>query len=119
MNVYTFVKAKTCSCELSIGVDDPRFGWHGPDFDDSIPSTVALDAANYFPTIHIAPDSNGFDPEHLKDVGIVVYKAYLDPTEGNKVSLEPVEAYAGSLYKDDKDPNTGMTKFLDTISSLL
>lgn len=40
---------------------------------------------------------------------------YLDPSEGNKVNFEAVEAYAGSLYKDDKDPNTGVTKFIDTI----
>jgi hypothetical protein len=54
-------------------------------------------------------------PEHLKDIGVVVFRAYLDPTEGNKVTLAPVEAYAGSLYKDDKDPNTGVSKFIDEI----
>jgi hypothetical protein len=81
----------------------------------SIPNTIALDAANYFSTIQPATDGEGFDPEHLKDIGVVVYRAYLDPTEGNKVSLEAVEAYCGSLCKDDKDPNTGVTKFIDTI----
>ena len=40
---------------------------------------------------------------------------YMDPTEGNKISFEPVEAFAGSLGKDDKDPDTGVTTFLDTI----
>ena len=61
------------------------------------------------------PDKVGLDPEHLKDIGVVVFKMYLDPAEGNKVSYEIVEAYAGSLYKDAKDPNTGVTKFIDTI----
>ena len=92
------------------------FGWHGLDYNDNVPNTIALDAAKYFPTIQPSPDENGgLDSEHLKDIGVVVYKAYLDPSEGNKVSIEPVEAYAGSLYKDDKDPNTGETKFIDTI----
>lgn len=81
----------------------------------SIPTTQSLDAANFFPTIQPSIDGEGFDPEHLKDIGVVVYKMFLDPAEGNKVNFEAVEAYAGSLYKDDKDPNTGVTKFIDTI----
>ena len=89
--------------------------WHGINGDDSIPDTLALDANNYFSTIVPAADGEGFDPEHLKDIGVCVYKAYLDPSEGNKVSYELVEAYCGSLYKDDKDPNTGVSKFIDTI----
>lgn len=89
--------------------------WKGVDGDDSIPTTLALDANNYFASIQPASDGEGFDAEHLKDIGVVVYRTYLDPSEGNKVSYEPVEAYCGSLYKDDKDPNTGVTKFIDTI----
>ena len=92
-----------------------QFGWHGKNGDDSVQDTIALDAANFFPSIQPASDGEGLDPEHLKDIGVVVYRAYLDPSEGNKVNIEPVEAFAGSLYKDDKDPNTGVTKFIDTI----
>ena len=51
----------------------------------------------------------------MKDIGVVVFKMFLDPAEGNKVSYDIVEAFAGSLNKDDKDPNTGVTKFIDTI----
>lgn len=101
--------------EYKLSEDDPRYGWHNPDGDDSIPDTLALDANNYFSTIQPAADGEGFDPEHLKDIGVVVYKAFLDPSEGNKVSYELVEAFCGSLYKDDKDPNTGVSKFIDTI----
>lgn len=92
-----------------------QFGYHAKNGDDSLPNTIALDAATYFPTIQPAVDGEGLDPEHLKDIGVIVYRAYLDPAEGNKVNVEAVEAYAGSLYKDDKDPNTGVTKFIDTI----
>ena len=94
---------------------EAMFGWHGVNDDNSVPNTMALEAASFFPAIQPAVDGKGLDPEHLKDIGVVVYKAYLDPAEGNKVSIEPVEAYAGSLYKDDKNPNTGVTKFIDTI----
>ena len=94
---------------------DSDYEVHGVDGDDSVPDTLALDAANYFSSIQPASDGVGFDPEHLKDIGVVVYKTWLDPSEGNKVSFEPVEAFCGSLFKDDKDPNTGVTKFIDTI----
>ena len=113
--VYYVVDARILSVTQELLSTDSRYGWHGVDFDDDVPDTLALDAVNYFPTIQPATDGEGFDPEHLKDIGVVVYKAYLDPAEGNKVSFEAVEAYAGSLYKDDKDPNTGVTKFIDTI----
>ena len=99
-------------------IDDlkKQFGWHGLNGDNTPPDTISFQAAQFFPTIQPAADGNGgLDSEHLKDIGVVVFRAYLDPTEGNKVSVEPVEAYAGSLYKDDKDPNTGVTKFIDTI----
>lgn len=83
--------------------------------DTTLPDTLALDANQYFPTIQPANDGVGFDPEHLKDIGVIVYKTYLDASVGNKVSYEAVEAFSGSLYKDDVDPNTGVTKFIDTI----
>jgi len=78
---------------------------------------MSLDADGFFPAITPSnlPNVDGLDPEHLKDIGVVVCKMYLDPSEGNKVSYEIVEAYAGSLNKNDKDPNTGVTKFIDTI----
>ena len=40
---------------------------------------------------------------------------FLDPSAGNKINFEPVESFAGSLCKTDKDPNTGATTFIDTI----
>ena len=83
--------------------------------DTTVPVTQSLDASGYFPTVQMADGGESIDTEHLKDVGVVVYKMYSDPTEGGKVSYEAVEAYAGSLYKDDKNPTTGVTKFLDTI----
>lgn len=111
---YAIISAVTISTEVPLDETDPLYGVHGLNYDDNVPETMALDAAKYFSTIHPA-DNGGFEPDHLKDIGVVVYRCYLDPAEGNKVSWEPVEAYCGSLCKDDKDPNTGVTKFIDTI----
>jgi len=111
---YAIISADTHVVVKELDPTDPRYGWHGENFDDRVPETLALDANNYFSTIQPARDG-GFEPDHLKDIGVVVYRAYLDPSEGNKVSYEPVEAFCGSLCKEDKDPNTGVTKFIDTI----
>lgn len=103
---------------MPLSITDPRYGWHNPGGDDDLPDTVSLEANTYFPTINMFTDDEGelrFERTQLKKIGLVVYKMYMDPTEGNKISFEPVEAYAGSLGKDDKDPDTGVTTFLDTI----
>lgn len=91
----------------------PKFGWHNPGGDDTVPETLSREAIEMFPTIEF--DGEHFVRDNLKKIGIVVYRMFLDPAEGNKVNFQMVEAYAGSLCKDDKDPNTGMTTFIDTI----
>ena len=97
--------------ELTAYLD--KFGWHNPDGDDALPETVSLEANSYFPTIEF--NDGHFDRTHMKKIGVVVYKMFVDSSEGNKINFEPVEAYAGSLFKDDKDPDTGVTTFIDTI----
>lgn len=89
--------------------------YHASDGDDSIPSTVSLDANTYFPTIIYNPETAQFERDNLKKIGVVVYKTYIDPANGNKIAFEPVESFVGSLNKNDKDPNTGVTTFIDTI----
>lgn len=90
-----------------------KFGWHNPEGDEAVPDTVSQEANSYFPTIEF--DGERFDRTHMKKIGVVVYRMYMDPAEGNKVNFEPVEAYAGSLCRTDKDPNTGATTFIDDI----
>ena len=96
----------------------PRFGWHNPDGDDDVPDTLSRSANEFFPTITTVQDNKGvmrFDRDHMKKIGVVVYKMFVDPSENNKINFEPVEAYAGSLGRNDKDPTTGVTTFIDTI----
>ena len=92
---------------------ETKFGWHNPDGDDSVPDTVSQEANGMFPTIGF--DGQRFDRDNLKKIGVVVYKMFLDPSEGNKINFEAVESFAGSLCKTDVDPNTGVTTFIDTI----
>ena len=82
---------------------------------NGVVETVSIQASQLFPAITLNSEQNGYDRENLKKIGLVIYKAYLDPSEGNKVSVTPVEAFVGSLDKDAVNPNTGVTTFLDTI----
>jgi hypothetical protein len=89
--------------------------WRAADGDPKLPDTISFQANEYFSTIEFDTNTNTFKRDNLKDIGVIVFKAYLNASEGNKISFEPVEAFCGSLYKDDKDINTGVTKFIDTI----
>lgn len=80
------------------------------DFFDSL----ALEANQMFTPIALQADG-GFDRENMKKIGLVVVQAYLDASEGNKISFQTVEAFVGSLDRDAKNPSTGATTFIDTI----
>jgi hypothetical protein len=84
------------------------------DNDDDFFDSVALEANGYFSPITLQADG-GFDRENMKKIGLVVVKAYLDASEGNKISFQTVESFVGSLDRDAKNPNTGATTFIDTI----
>jgi hypothetical protein len=84
------------------------------DNDDDFFDSVALEANNYFSSISLQADG-GFDRENLKKIGVVVVKAYLDASAGNKMSFRTVESFVGSLDRNAKNPNTGATVFIDTL----
>lgn len=76
--------------------------------------TVSDEAAGYFNTIQFKDDGT-VDRDNMYDIGVVVFRAYVDESEGNKVSMAAVESFVGSLDKNAIDANTGVTKFIDTI----
>ena len=90
-----------------------QYGYHNIEGSDEVPDTLAQEANTFFPTIDFEDDK--FDRTNLRKIGVVVYKMYLDSSEGNKINYEPVEAFAGSLCRDDADPNTGTTTFIDKV----
>ena len=76
--------------------------------------TISQYAAGLFPTINILADGT-FDRDDLRQIGIVVFKGWVDAENGNKIKFEPVEAFAGSLKSDAVDAVTGVSKFIDDI----
>ena len=101
----------------SVAVISKRFNNEhvdGIDTADDFFDSLALEANNYFSPIALQADG-GFDRENMKKIGLVVVKAYLDASEGNKISFQTVESFVGSLDRTAKNPNTGATTFIDTI----
>ena len=99
-----------------------KAGFHAADGDDTLPETLGFEANTFFEPISYSTseDAEGnpvgaFDRDNLKKIGVVVYRAFIDPGEGNKINFEPVEAFCGSLYKEAKNPVTKVTEFIDTI----
>ena len=76
--------------------------------------TLSKFAMGYFPTINFMADGS-FDRDRLNNIGVVVFKGYIDAEAGNKVHYEPIEAFAGSLNSKDVDPTTGASRFIDEI----
>ena len=105
------------SDEAGVSIVSRRFNnehVEGLDNDDDFFDSLALEANGYFPTISLQADG-GFDRENMKKIGLVVVKAFLDASEGNKISFQTVESFVGSLDRDAKNPNTGAPAFIDTI----
>lgn len=84
------------------------------DNDDDFFDSLALEANNYFSSISLQADGS-FDRENMKKIGLVVVKAFLDASEGNRISFQTVESFVGELDRDAKNPNTGATTFIDTL----
>lgn len=84
------------------------------DADNKDALTLSKYAMGFFPTIDIQPDGS-FARDRLTNIGVVVFRGFVDPEAGNKVKYEPVEAFAGSLKSDDVDPTTGTSRFIDDI----
>jgi hypothetical protein len=82
--------------------------------DDSTVDSVSQMANGYFKSI-VFNSEGEIDRAYLRQIGLVVFKAYIDPSEGNKVNFEPIEAYVGSLDREAKDPATGASIFIDNI----
>ena len=76
--------------------------------------TISKYAMGFFPTVNIAADGS-FERDRLKNIGVVVFRGFVDAESGNKIKYEPVEAFAGSLKSDDVDPTTGVSRFIDDI----
>ena len=76
--------------------------------------SVSRQAASQFPAINFY-DASHFDNEHLKDIGVVVFKAFKDTSNGGKIGFQLVESFVGSLSKKSKDRITSSNTFIDNV----
>lgn len=71
-------------------------------------------ASEQFPYIGYSNDQH-FAIDNLKNIGIVVFKAYKDSDNGNKISYQLLESFVGSLDYDAYDPITKSNIYIDNI----
>lgn len=93
-----------------------KFGGTGTIVSDSqaaLCDSITSRANAYFPAITLIDDK--FDREFLKHIGVVVFKAYIDPTANNKINFEVAESFVGTLDPLGKDPASGINNFIDTV----
>lgn len=56
-----------------------------------------------------------YDPAHLKQIGVVVFKAYADADNNGKLNFTLLESFVGSLKKNARDPITKANIFIDDV----
>ena len=71
-------------------------------------------ASMQFPLIDYDGMSH-FSRDHLKDIGIVVFKAYKDADNNGKVNFALLESFVGSFDKYARDPVTKADRFIDNV----
>ncbi len=76
--------------------------------------TLGHTATTFFPQIEFT-DGGKLDDTYLKQIGIVVFRMFIDPADYNRVNFVPVESYIGSLDKKAKDPITGKSIYIENI----
>lgn len=75
--------------------------------------TLSKIAAQHFPSLNFK-DPETLEAKYLKQVGIVVFRAYADSSNSNKVNYQVLESFVGSLKRGDKNRD-GSSAFLDDI----
>lgn len=82
--------------------------------DDPDEMTVGMYAASNFPAID-RTSSNSLDDTYLKQIGLVVYRMYIDNSNYGRIKFVPIESYVGSLDRDAKDPITGTSIYIENV----
>lgn len=89
------------------------------DFQKAFRDSLTSRALAYFPAMYTEPKGNTeevvFNREFFKQIGIVVFKAYIDTASNNKVNFDAVEAFVGSLDPNATNLANGSNIFIDNI----
>lgn len=76
--------------------------------------SLSRTASMAFPTIN--HDYTGhFAVDHLKHVGVVVFKAFKDTSNNNKLNFQLLESFVGSFDQNARDPVTKASTFIDDV----
>ena len=84
------------------------------DISSQYEETVSKIAALQFPLIGFK-DYDHLDTRYLKQIGVVVFRAYTDASNSNKVNFEILETFIGSLDKSARSPVDNSSIFIDNI----
>ncbi len=76
--------------------------------------SVSKIATSYFPNITYLTD-NFINRQYLKQIGVVIFQLYKDSANNKKLNFSPVEAFIGSLDRNDKDEITNSSIYIDDI----
>lgn len=76
--------------------------------------SISRRASMMFPLIDYDGMSH-FSRDHLKDIGVVVFKAFKDSDNNGKVGFQLLESFVGSFDKHARDPVTKANRFIDDI----
>lgn len=71
-------------------------------------------AVSQFPLISFK-DQSHLDPTYLKQIGIVVFKAYTDSSNSNAVNFQLLESFVGSLDRSATSQINNSSIFIDNI----
>lgn len=82
--------------------------------DGSEYESLSRRASLAFPQIQFLSPSR-YDPTHLKDIGVVVFKAIKDVDNNGKMSFQLLESFIGSLDRTARDPITKANMFIDDV----
>ena len=76
--------------------------------------TVSEIASKQFPALKIQTDGY-LSRDYLKHIGVVVFKAYKDTANNDKIGFTLVESFAGSLDRNAEDPVTHVNQYIGNI----
>lgn len=89
--------------------------------EDMPPSSLVVDqrsmsqiAAKMFPALNWI-SKNRLEREHLKHVGLIVFKLEIDPANESRILVTPAESFYGSLDRHSKNSQTGASDYLGDI----
>jgi hypothetical protein len=78
-------------------------------------TSVSEQLMRYFPTVEFTNNGTALDTYRMDNIAVVVCKTVVDTNFDGKLTVIPLEAYAGSLQLSALDPATGESTYIGNI----